>query len=76
MCRDELVLLLTGTADDFIHEISGAEVLKIIVQISKALEYMHDKDIIHCDVKPTNILIQTNKCATLADFGSCIYLNV
>lgn len=39
-----------------------------ISQIMTALQYAHDKQIIHRDVKPDNILVSRGKCK-LADFG-------
>ena len=38
-------------------------------QIVSALSYLHDKKIMHCDIKPQNILIANGE-AKLADFGS------
>ncbi|KAJ4765753.1 Mitogen-activated protein kinase kinase kinase A [Rhynchospora pubera] len=38
-------------------------------QILHGLVYLHDKGVIHCDVKPQNILIGSNGCAKIADFG-------
>lgn len=33
------------------------------------MEYLHDHDIIHGDLKGVNVLIDSNYCARLADFG-------
>lgn len=44
-----------------------------IFQILKALEFCHANDIVHCDVKPENMLIQKdNKSILLCDFGHCM----
>jgi serine/threonine protein kinase len=43
-------------------------VYKLAADILDAVEYMHSKDIIHCDLKPDNILID-NCTAVIADFG-------
>ena len=45
-----------------------ARSLKIINDVMSALIYSHDNDVIHCDVKPGNILVRGEK-ALLADFG-------
>ena len=42
---------------------------KYIGQISDALEYLHGKNILHLDIKPSNILINRNQEAILIDFG-------
>ena len=42
--------------------------LKIIKDVLNALSYAHEHEVIHCDVKPGNILVRGEK-ALLADFG-------
>jgi eukaryotic-like serine/threonine-protein kinase len=46
-----------------------AEVAVFILPICQALAYAHSKGIIHCDVKPGNILLATPDWPILADFG-------
>ena len=36
--------------------------------VLSALEYLHNLGIVHCDVKPPNILIAADERARLADF--------
>ena len=43
--------------------------LKYIGQIGRALEFVHGKSILHLDIKPGNILIDTHDDARLIDFG-------
>ncbi|MDR3142225.1 MAG: serine/threonine protein kinase [Tannerellaceae bacterium] len=45
------------------------KVLKYIRQIGQALQFVHDKNILHLDIKPSNILIDKNDNARLIDFG-------
>lgn len=45
------------------------DVMNIVSQISAALEYAHNRGLIHCDVKPHNILLRSDGRAKLVDFG-------
>ena len=42
---------------------------KIIYKIGQALDYVHSKNILHLDIKPSNILMDRNKNPKLIDFG-------
>ncbi|MGB8348123.1 MAG: Hsp70 family protein [Ktedonobacteraceae bacterium] len=44
-------------------------VISYVTQIADALQYTHDRNLVHCDVKPDNVLIGTNKQLWLSDFG-------
>ncbi|KAM2076646.1 hypothetical protein ACFX1T_039357 [Malus domestica] len=43
--------------------------IKIAIETAKALSYLHASDIIHRDVKTTNILLDNFFCVKVADFG-------
>jgi len=48
---------------------------KVMLQAILALKYLHSKDIIHCDIKPGNLLVHGNDSNTiikLADFGMAV----
>lgn len=49
------------------------EALVIIRQVAEALKAMHEKGYNHSDVKPQNILLDSNGVATLIDFGGAHY---
>jgi serine/threonine-protein kinase len=45
------------------------KVLKYVHQIGNALEFVHEKRIVHLDIKPSNIIIDKDDNARLIDFG-------
>lgn len=45
------------------------KVAAIITQVGEALQFAHQKELIHRDVKPQNILINESEGAVLTDFG-------
>lgn len=44
-------------------------IVSYVQQVADALQYIHDKKLIHRDVKPENILLRTNNEVVLSDFG-------
>ncbi|CAM0910717.1 unnamed protein product [Alopecurus aequalis] len=63
-----------GNLYDFLHKQNGVLglllILKIAIQISKGMEYLHQNSIIHRDLKTANILIGLhNQVVKIADFG-------
>ena len=54
--------------------INQSLVIKIFKQILTGLKYLHDKGIMHRDIKPDNILIDANNNIKITDFGiSALY---
>ena len=49
--------------------------LEIILPVMSALNYMHEAQLVHLDVKPNNILLQPNGQPLLLDFGAAWILN-
>lgn len=45
------------------------KVLRYVRQIGEALQFVHEKNILHLDIKPSNILIDSSGKARLIDFG-------
>lgn len=74
--EDENVYLVM----DFIHgkrldeviaqkKLPEEQVLKWAQQLMEALTYCHERDVIHRDVKPQNVIITSRERAVLVDFG-------
>ncbi len=52
-----------------------AETLEILEQVASALDYAHERGIIHRDVKPGNILLSDEGPVILGDFGLAMLRN-
>ncbi len=46
------------------------EAVDIVIQILTALQYAHEKNVIHRDLKPGNILLTSDRKAKITDFGT------
>ena len=52
--------------------LSTSEVVSYIRQVADALQYAHEKKVIHRDVKPENMLVGQNGDILLSDFGIAV----
>lgn len=51
------------------HKVNTKTALKWMRQLCDALSYVHTKGIIHCDLKPANILVDEDDHIRVVDFG-------
>lgn len=65
-------LLTGGSLADLVVRgpLHVAEVLSAGAQVARALEAIHARDVVHLDVKPSNLLLTPQGDVKLADFGS------
>ena len=50
-------------------KIDPREAIYFVTQILRALQHAHDKGIVHRDIKPQNIMLQSDGTIKVADFG-------
>ena len=84
MSRDLLLVyefIANGTGADHLHGSRSAEQgltwplrLNIAIETAEALAYLHAVEIIHRDVKTTNILLDNNFHVKVADFGLAAFV--
>ncbi|KAJ7353293.1 kinase-like domain-containing protein [Mycena albidolilacea] len=62
-----------GTAINYVKEHGHANIDKLLYEISKGLQYLHSRGIVHGDLRGANVLINKDWSACLADFGLSIF---
>ncbi|XP_054786507.1 serine/threonine-protein kinase STY46-like [Prosopis cineraria] len=62
-----------GSVYDYLHKQKGVfkfpTLLKVAIDVSKGMNYLHQNDIIHRDLKAANLLMDENHVVKVADFG-------
>jgi serine/threonine-protein kinase len=66
-----------GSLEDVIEKgpLSVSEMLRIVRAVGQALDYAHASKVIHLDLKPSNILLDSYQSPYLADFGLATMLD-
>ena len=63
----------TGTLDELMRRVGGKfsamQALPIMQQLCNAVQYAHDRDVIHGNIKPSNIFVAGDGRMLLSDFG-------
>ena len=64
---------IDGEDLDVIFERGGrfeeGDVLRVAIQLTRALKYLHSQGILHRDIKPSNVLMQADGMLKIIDFG-------
>ncbi|GAY46057.1 hypothetical protein CUMW_094020 [Citrus unshiu] len=62
-----------GSVYDYLHKLKGVfklpSLLKVAIDVSKGMNYLHQNNIIHRDLKAANLLMDENEVVKVADFG-------
>ncbi|XP_022896680.1 serine/threonine-protein kinase STY46-like isoform X1 [Olea europaea var. sylvestris] len=62
-----------GSVYDYLHKRKGIfrlpSLLKVAIDVSKGMNYLHQNNIIHRDLKAANLLMDENEVVKVADFG-------
>jgi serine/threonine protein kinase len=65
----DVALAGTGVADDVAVQELAEKVRSVALDVLKGLAYMHERNFVHVDVSPRNIIVTPNGRAKLIDFG-------
>ncbi|MEO8392158.1 MAG: serine/threonine-protein kinase, partial [Chloroflexota bacterium] len=60
-----------GSLEDVLEDgpIAPEEVMRLARMVAQALDYAHENKVVHLDLKPSNILLDSYQLPYLADFG-------
>ncbi|CAE6501853.1 unnamed protein product [Rhizoctonia solani] len=53
-----------------VHQPDTMDRLRLLAEVARGLSYLHSEGIIHGDIKPANVLIDSSRQAKICDFGS------
>ena len=65
--------IASGTLDDLLKQVGGKfsamQAVPIMQQLCSAIQYAHEHDVIHGNIKPSNVFVASDGRMLLADFG-------
>ncbi|CEL63271.1 Tyrosine-protein kinase JAK1 OS=Homo sapiens GN=JAK1 PE=1 SV=2 [Rhizoctonia solani AG-1 IB] len=64
-----------GNLPGYLKKEPSVNRINMCAQISEGLAYLHENEIIHCDLKGANVLVSDEGNPVLADFGTSLALN-
>ncbi len=64
--------LLNKNLLQILHILTKDDIIRITAELEDALNEIHSLDVIHCDLKPENIMFDKNGTLKLIDFGNAL----
>ncbi|OCH92026.1 kinase-like protein, partial [Obba rivulosa] len=58
-----------GTVASFLNQNTEANRLRLALDIAQGLQYLHEMNVVHGDMKSANVLVNERRAACISDFG-------
>ena len=68
-CQFYILEKYDKTLESVIHDLPGEKIVKYSLQLSSALLFLYNHNIVHLDVKSDNLMISSNDDLIIVDFG-------
>lgn len=69
-----MLFYIVGSLVNIMDNLSEENRIRFTLQLAEAMVWIHSNNIIHCDIKPDNVLLTSSNNLVLSDFGSAILL--